>query len=116
MVQYFLDAVTNHYFDFNGRARRSAYWYYTLGYIILYVVLAVISSVAHLGQILTGLLSLALLLPSLGIGVRRLHDIGRSGWWILIGIIPLVGWIVLIYWYVQPGTAGTNEYGPDPKA
>jgi len=52
--------------------------------------------------------------PGLGVAVRRLHDIGRSGWWILVGIIPLVGWIVLLVWYLTPGTPGSNEYGAAP--
>lgn len=116
MLQYFMDAVTKHYFDFNGRARRSEYWYFTLVYIIIYIVLAVIQNVVHMGMILTALLSLALLLPALGVGVRRLHDIDRSGWWFLIAFIPLIGALVLIYWYCQPGTSGSNQYGADPKA
>jgi uncharacterized membrane protein YhaH (DUF805 family) len=116
MIQYFTDAVTNHYFDFNGRTRRTAFWYFVLVYFIIAVVLGIIQSVAHLGSILTALLSLALLLPNLGIAVRRLHDTNRSGWWILIGLIPIIGWIVLIIWYCEAGTTGSNQFGPDPKA
>jgi uncharacterized membrane protein YhaH (DUF805 family) len=116
MIQYFMDAVTKHYFDFNGRARRAAFWYFVLVYVIIDIVLAIIQQVAHLNNILTGLLALALLLPNLGIAVRRLHDTNRSGWWILIGLIPIVGWIILIIWYCQAGTTGANQYGPDPKA
>ena len=85
-------------------------------YIIIAVVLGIIQSVLHLGSILTGLLSLALLLPNLGVAVRRLHDINRSGWWILIALVPIVGAILLIYWYAQPGTSGSNPFGPDPKS
>jgi uncharacterized membrane protein YhaH (DUF805 family) len=116
MIQYFMDAVTKHYFDFNGRTRRAAFWYFVLVYFIIAIVVAIIQNVAHLGNILTGLLSLALLLPNLGIAVRRLHDTNRSGWWILIGLVPIVGWILLIVWYCAAGTTGANEYGPDPKA
>jgi uncharacterized membrane protein YhaH (DUF805 family) len=118
MIQYFMDAVTKHYFDFNGRTRRAAFWYFVLVYIIIDIILAIIQGpVLHMaGQLLTGLLALALLLPNLGIAVRRLHDTDRSGWWILIGLIPIVGWIILIVWYCAAGTTGANPYGPDPKA
>ncbi len=115
-TNWFMNVVAQHYFDFEGRARRAEFWWYTLVYFIIAVILGVIQSILGLGSALTGLLSVALLLPSLGVGVRRLHDIGRSGWWILIGIIPIVGWIVVIYWYVQPGNVGANPFGPDPKA
>jgi len=111
-----MDAVTKHYFDFNGRSRRAAFWYFVLVNVIIAVVLGIVQSVAHLGKILSSLYSLAVLLPNLGIAVRRLHDIDRSGWWILIGLIPIIGWIVLLYWYCQPGTSGSNQYGADPKA
>jgi uncharacterized membrane protein YhaH (DUF805 family) len=115
-INWFMNVVTQHYFDFNGRARRAEFWWYILVYIIIAVILGIIQSVLHLGSILTGLLSLALLLPNLGVAVRRLHDINRSGWWILIALVPIVGAILLIYWYAQPGTSGANPFGPDPKS
>jgi uncharacterized membrane protein YhaH (DUF805 family) len=115
-INWFMNVVTEHYFDFNGRARRAEFWWYMLVYFIIAVVLGVVQSILGIGSVLTGLLAIALLLPNLGVGVRRLHDTNRSGWWILIGIIPIVGWILLIYWYVQPGTSGANEFGADPKA
>jgi len=116
IVTWFQKVVTQHYFDFNGRARRSEFWYYTLCYFIIAIALSILDGMLGFANMLASLLALALLLPSLGVGVRRLHDIDRSGWWILIGLIPLVGWIVLIYWYAQPGTAGSNQFGADPKA
>ena len=64
-----------------------------------------------ISQVLGGLLSLALLLPILAVTARRLHDIGKSGWLMLIGLIPLIGWLLLIYWYVQPSAEGANDYG-----
>jgi uncharacterized membrane protein YhaH (DUF805 family) len=60
------------------------------------------------------LFGLATFLPGLAVTARRLHDIGRSGWWMLLWLVPLVGWIVLIVWYCQPGQPGTNQYGPNP--
>lgn len=127
IVENFRRIVTTQYFDFNGRTRRQVFWYYVLAYVVIYIAVSIVEPIFFGGpamygygyyrpQPLTGLLTLALLLPSLGIGARRLHDIDRSAWWLLIGIIPIVGWLVLIYWYAQPGTVGTNQFGPDPKA
>ena len=114
----FQDAVriclTQKYVDFSGRARRSEYWWYAL---FSAIVQAVVNALDRgLGsQILGGLVSLALLLPSLAVAVRRLHDTGRSGWWLLLGLIPIIGWIVLLVFYVQD-SQGPNAYGPSPKA
>ena len=120
----FQDAVrvclTQKYVDFSGRARRSEYWYFVLFGIIVSVVAGIIDGILGtrntLGNygLVGGIASLALLLPNLGVGVRRLHDTGRSGWWLLIGLIPLVGWIVLIVFFVQDSQAD-NQYGPNPK-
>ena len=104
---YFIDVIKNHYFDFNGRATRKQFWMYVLFFIIFWVLLGIVSAFLgeKAGTVLTGIVSLALLLPNLGIAVRRLHDIGRSGWWILIGIIPVInfiGGIVLLVFYVLP--------------
>lgn len=107
--------VLRQYVDFTGRARRKEYWMFTLVNVIISLVLAIIDNLLTIG--LLGLLySLAMLLPSLGAGVRRLHDTGRSGWWLLIGIIPLIGWIVLIVFLATDGERQPNAYGPDPKA
>jgi uncharacterized membrane protein YhaH (DUF805 family) len=117
MIQYFMDGVTKHYFDFNGRTRRTAFWYYMLVYVVIYIVLAIVQSVAHMTTpIITSIFALALLLPTLGMEVRRLHDTNRSGWWVLIALVPLIGIILLIVWWAAAGTTGSNEYGPDPKA
>lgn len=116
IIDNFRNIVTQHYFDFQGRARRASFWYFVLAYVIIAIVLGIIQSVLHLGALLTSLLALALLLPNLGVAVRRLHDSDRSGWWILIGLIPIVGWAIVIWWYCQPGTSGPNKFGPDPTA
>jgi uncharacterized membrane protein YhaH (DUF805 family) len=127
IVENFRRVVTTQYFDFNGRTARDPFWYYVLAYVVLYAAVSIVQSVFgfhgmtpygyydYSPRPLTGLLALGLLLPGLGIAARRLHDIDRSAWWLLIGIVPFVGWLVLIYWYVQPGTAGSNQFGPDPK-
>ncbi|MBV9044821.1 MAG: DUF805 domain-containing protein [Alphaproteobacteria bacterium] len=113
-MNWFMKVVTQHYFDFNGRARRAEFWWYILVYLIIGIILNVIQSMLHLGTILSGLFSLALLLPSLGVQVRRLHDTNHSGWWWLIALTG-VGIILLIIWWAQEGTKGPNTYGPDPK-
>ena len=118
-MNWYLDAWKN-YVNFQGRARRKAYWMFVLFNIIALVILSLIEGALGLsGQngygILTGLYSLAIILPLIALAVRRLHDTGRSGWWLLIGLVPLIGPIVLIVFYVTDSQPGTNEYGPNPK-
>lgn len=113
-MHWFLDPIQNHYVDFEGRVSRKAYWMFVLCYIIVAVVVGIVGGILGT-EFLSGLLSLALLLPSLGMGVRRLHDINKSGWWLLISLIPLIGSIVLIIFAAQKGDAGENKYGPNPN-
>lgn len=109
------------YAEFTGRSRRKEYWMFFLLVLVGALVLGVVEGLLGLGGMiggvygpLTALFLLAILVPSIAVGVRRLHDTDRSGWWILLGFVPLVG-IVLIVFYVLEGTRGPNEYGPDPK-
>jgi uncharacterized membrane protein YhaH (DUF805 family) len=97
------------YVGFAGRAPRSEYWYFTL----FLVVVAIALGAAGLDQV-GNFFSLVTLLPSLAVGVRRLHDTDRSGWWLLLLLVPLVGMIVLIVWFVKSGTQGANRFGDDP--
>ena len=118
-MNWYLDAWKN-YINFQGRARRKAYWMFILFNLIALVILGLIEIAIGLsGQngygILTGLYTLAMILPLIALAVRRLHDTGRSGWWILIGLVPLVGPIVLIVFYVTDSQPGSNQYGPNPK-
>lgn len=104
------------YVDFTGRAPRSEFWWWVLFVIIVSVVLSIIDfSVLGAGEsgisVLSSLWSLATLLPGLAVSVRRLHDTDRSGWWILIAFIPIIGFLVLLYFYVQKGTEGQNRFG-----
>lgn len=105
------------YAVFSGRARRSEYWWFYLFCVIVQTVLSIgqRTSSHTLFELLGGLVGLALLLPELGVGVRRLHDGDRSGWWILIGLIPLIGTIVLLVFLIKDGTPGDNRFGPSPK-
>lgn len=114
-MQWFIGALKK-YADFSGRARRTEFWMYVLFYMIFVVVLAVIEAVIGLPGILTVIYTLGLLVPTISVTVRRLHDTDRSGWWILIGLVPLIGAIVLLVFYFMEGTDGDNQFGPNPKA
>ncbi len=107
-MDYFTGALKK-YADFTGRARRKEYWMFILIYMIINIILAVLGM-----DIISVLVGLALLVPSLSIGARRLHDTGRSGWWQLIYLIPLIGVIVMVVFLVQD-SHDTNDYGISPK-
>ena len=114
-------AVLKKYAVFGGRARRKEYWYFYLFNILIFIVLSIIDGVtrnlvpgAGLG-LLGGLYSLAVLIPGFAVAVRRFHDIGKSGWWLLIALVPLVGAIVFLVFTVQDSQPGENQYGPNPK-
>jgi uncharacterized membrane protein YhaH (DUF805 family) len=113
--------VLKKYAVFSGRARSKEYWYFVLFNIIISFVLAVIdvatgsfSAEAGIG-LLGGIYTLAVLIPSIAVLVRRLHDTERSGWWLLIGLVPLIGSIVLLVFMVQDSKPGQNQYGANPK-
>jgi len=101
------------YFDFSGRAIRSEYWFFYLFQIIAMVVASVIDGVLT-GGLLYLISSFGLFIPGLAAGIRRLHDLNKSGWWLLIALVPLVGILVLIFWFAGRGTEGENRFGPDP--
>lgn len=116
----FQDAVRScltKYVDFSGRAGRSEYWWFALFNLLVSLVAGVLDGIFGTGSggvgLIESLAGLALLLPSLAVAVRRLHDTSRSGWWLLIGVIPIVGWIVLLVFYVQ-SSHPANRYGPPP--
>jgi len=102
------------YVTFSGRAPRSEYWYWALFTFVAQIVANVLDAGIGMGLV-SGLLSLALLLPSIAVGVRRLHDIDRTGWWLLIAFTG-IGIILLIVWACIKGTEGANRFGPDPLA
>lgn len=113
------------YADFYGRARRAEYWLFTLLMVLVVIPVAIIGEVAEAtGQLgpgtailflILGLIYLGLLIPSIAVTVRRLHDTNRSGWWLLISLIPLIGGLVLFVFTVLDGTPGPNRFGTDPK-
>ena len=114
--------VMKKYSVFSGRARRSEYWFFVLINILISIILGFVATMTgimgagmHLG-ILSGLYSLAMIIPSLAVSVRRLHDTNRSGWWLLICLVPLIGLIILLVFMLLDSTPGENQYGPNPKA
>lgn len=109
-------ALTVNYCNFNGRASRSEFWWFCLFSLIVGVVVCVVFSFSETATtVVSTIVNLALLLPGLGLAVRRLHDIGKSGWWIFLGLIPLVGAIILIIWYCKESDPQSNMYGPEPN-
>lgn len=106
------------YVTFSGRAIRSEYWWFSLFLVLASIALGIVDSFffgwESMFSPLSDLFSLATILPSLAVTSRRLHDIDKSAWWMLLILIPIVGWIVLIYWMCQPGTQGPNQFGSDP--
>lgn len=114
-MHYYTD-VLKKYADFSGRARRQEYWMFFLFNVAALIIVAILDSVIGTTPWLYLLYALATFLPNLGLTVRRLHDSGKSGWWILIGIIPLIGGIWLLVLLATEGQPNPNQYGPSPKA
>jgi uncharacterized membrane protein YhaH (DUF805 family) len=110
----FSDAVRSgfdHYTKFDGRASRPAFWWWTLFALLVGIGASIVDAIIG-AQIFTIIASLGLLLPNISVAIRRLHDTDHTGWWILIGLIPLIGFIVLLIFYVQKSDQGDNSYGP----
>ncbi|WP_046004541.1 DUF805 domain-containing protein [Pseudoalteromonas rubra] len=120
MFDIYLSALKK-YAVFNGRARRKEYWLFMLCNIIVTIVLGLVDMTLGLYSeesgfgLLSGLYALAVIIPSIALSIRRLHDTGRSGWWILISLVPVIGPLVLLVFYVIDSTPGDNDYGPNPK-
>jgi len=142
--RYYLDLLKNKYAQFGGRASRSEFWYFVLFNLIISIVLGILdgtlgtsytyttmsntmagatteiasASMTQTIGYIQSLYSLAVLIPSIAVSIRRLHDTDRSGWWLLLGVIPIVNFIgifVLLFFYVQDSQAGDNRFGPNPK-
>lgn len=124
MIDWWKKVVFQNYANFTGRARRSEYWYYVLGQfclIIPFYAIAIAGAINEnvllsiIGFAVYGILILATLIPSLAVAVRRLHDVGHSGWFYFIGLIPFIGAIVLLVWFFTEGNRFANKWGEDPK-
>lgn len=122
IMDWYLEAVKNKYAVFTGRAQRQEFWYFILFYFLIYIALSFVDQVTGTldeqtgAGLFSGLYALAMLIPSLAVGARRLHDINRSGWWQLLMLIPIIGGLILIFFFVQDSQAGDNQYGPNPKS
>ena len=114
MIKWYQHVVLKNYVNFSGRASRAEFWWFFLANFIISFILSFIDNAIGTGRMISSLYSLAVLLPSLGLEVRRLHDIGKSGWNLLWGLIPFVGVILLIIWWVKEGDLTDNTYGPVP--
>ncbi|MGU5652093.1 MULTISPECIES: DUF805 domain-containing protein [Aeromonas] len=110
-------SVLKQYAVFSGRARRTEYWMFVLCNVIVMLLLGMVDKlIGGDKELISSIYSLAVLLPSLAVAARRLHDTDRSGWWLLLGLIPIIGTLVLIYFMVCNGQQGPNRFGDDPKA
>jgi len=107
--------VLKNYDDFGSRAQRKEYWMPFLCNLIIGFAIAIVDRILGLGGALGWIFTLAFLLPGTAVAVRRLHDTGRSGWWMLVGLIPVIGTLVLVPFLLLDSQPGSNEYGPNPK-
>jgi uncharacterized membrane protein YhaH (DUF805 family) len=111
LIGYWKRVVLERYAQFTGRSSRAEFWWYFLANIIISIVLNVLVAASSIFWVPYVIYSLAVLIPGLAVGVRRLHDTNRSGWWLLIALIPIVGIIVLIVFWASEGTPGPNVHG-----
>ncbi|MBV5261568.1 DUF805 domain-containing protein [Synechococcus moorigangaii CMS01] len=116
-VDYYIKAWQN-YTNFSGRARRKEFWYVFIVNLAISLILSILEQtfLGGLASLLSIVYSLAFLLPGIALGIRRLHDTGRSGWWLLIGFVPIIGAIVLIIFFASPSVSGQNQYNVDTMA
>ena len=110
------------FMQFSGRSRRKEYWSFALLMIAVYIVAGIVDGILGMGGLIGGLYgplsllaALFFIIPSFSVGIRRLHDTDRSGWWLLIGLVPIIGGLILLYFFIVEGTRGPNTYGADPK-
>jgi uncharacterized membrane protein YhaH (DUF805 family) len=115
MLGYWKRVVLENYANFSGRARRAEYWWFGLANAIIYVVLFVLSIAAKALIVLVVLYGLAMIIPGLAVAVRRMHDIGKSGAWLFISLVPFVGGIILLVLTLTDSQQGSNQYGPSEK-
>ena len=114
-MNYYIQALKK-YFVFSGRARRSEYWYFALFNFFIIIVLQFLSNViGDIAALLVSIYALAVFIPGLAVLVRRLHDVGKSGWMVFISLIPIIGGIWLLVLTIRDSNPGDNLYGPNPK-
>ena len=113
-IQQAVKTVLANYAKFEGRSGRPEYWWWVLAYTVAYVAAYLLGGVVGAGRLLAGLLALAMLVPNVAVSVRRFHDIGKSGWWCLLFLIPIVNLIVWLFFFTKPSD-GPNQYGAGPQ-
>lgn len=120
---YWMQQPLKKYADFNGRARRMEYWMFVVLNVAVSVVANILDGVLGMTGMVAGIYGpltilafLALIVPGIAVGARRLHDQDKSGWWLLLAFVPIIGGLVLLVFFFLEGTRGENQYGPDPKA
>ncbi|XID74901.1 DUF805 domain-containing protein [Alkanindiges sp. WGS2144] len=116
-MNWYLKVIRDNYANFVGRARRQEYWMFAFINLIIALILSMLDTVLFRGDtpILSGIYGLAILIPGIAVAVRRLHDTDRTGWWLLLALIPVVGTIILIIMMCIDSTPGPNRYGANPK-
>ena len=122
-MRWFIKAITQNYANFSGRARRAEYWWFAIFMTIAICGLAFAGALTSdstgtpspVFSIILVIIALGLILPGLGVQVRRLHDIGKSGWFWFVTVIPVVGFLILLIWACEDSQPGDNQYGPNPK-
>lgn len=114
-MNWYLNVLKN-YAVIDGRARRTEYWMFALiNFIVIFILSIIDAMIFREGvQVLMWVYQLAVLVPAIAVAIRRLHDIDKSGYWYLLIFIPILGWLVLLFFACTPGTSGQNTYGPDP--
>ena len=115
-MDMFIKVARDNYTNFEGRARRKEFWMFTLVSLVINVGTLILdaSLFSDLGLV-NGLYTLAILLPSIAVGIRRMHDINKSGWWLLLWIVPVIGWVWLIILHCRDSDIGDNIFGPSDK-
>jgi uncharacterized membrane protein YhaH (DUF805 family) len=115
LINYWKMVVLENYANFQGRARRAQFWWYALAAFIIGIIFNVLIAISSIFWVIYVIYGLAVLIPGIAVGVRRLHDTDKTGWWLLIGLIPIVGIIVLIVFWATDGLPAPNKYGPSEK-
>lgn len=112
---YFVDYLKNNYANFDGRVSRRQYWMFTLYSMLISIAFNIVIAIIPFLAIISLLYAFALIVPSIGLGIRRLHDLNLSGWFFLIAFIPLLGGLALLFLFCMPGDAEDNKFGPVAK-
>jgi uncharacterized membrane protein YhaH (DUF805 family) len=115
LVESWKLVVLERYAKFDGRAGRAEFWWFVLANFLVYIALAILMQISGIFVVVYFVYGLATIVPSIAVAIRRLHDTDKSGWMLLLGLIPFVGFILLLVFYIQEGTSGPNQYGAGPE-